>query len=250
MNKLYLITGVSSGIGFSIAKQLLESKHCVVGVSRTSNEKINFLQKSFPKTFIHEAKDLTDDIDRLPAWVLSLAKQHGRFSGFVHSAGVLQILPLRFNSQKKMLEVFNINVFSALGIAQGIIDKRVNHGKGTSIVFISSVAAKMGSSGIVNYSASKSALNGAMRAMAKEVSPSGIRVNSILPGFINTELIDKFSDIYNEEYIQKMRELYPLDIGVVEDVACSVEYLLSEKSKWVTGTEMIVDGGITLGVHE
>lgn len=250
MSPLYLITGASSGIGFAIAKALLNSGASVIGLARTRSDKVQSLQNDYPERFIFEARDLTADLDELPGWVLGLAKAHGRFSGCVHAAGVSQILPLSVNTQQKMLEVFTLNVFAGLALARGIADKRVYAESGASIVFISSIAAKAGSSGLVNYSASKAALNGAMRAMAKEVAHLGIRVNSVLPGFVPTELADKWPDVYNAAYIEKLERLYPLGLGEAEDVAESVVFLLSEKAKWITGTELVVDGGISLGSQE
>ncbi|MEZ8967564.1 SDR family NAD(P)-dependent oxidoreductase [Vibrio breoganii] len=250
MGKLYLVTGVSSGIGFATAQLILANKQRVIGVSRNCSDKVKELQANYPDQFIFEAKDLTLDLDKLPRWVLGLSKTHGRFSGFVHAAGVLQVLPLRFVTHQKMLDVFTLNVFSALEIAKGISDKRACTTKGNSIVFISSISATTGSSGIVNYSSSKAALNGAMRSLAKEISSDGFRVNSIICGTVQTEMIDAHSGIYTEEYLSNMEEAYPLGLGQATDIANGVEFLLSDKSKWLTGSELVIDGGISLGVHE
>lgn len=250
MGKLYLVTGVSSGIGFATAELLLANNHSVVGVSRKRSDKVKTLQESYPENFIFEAKDLTVDLDKLPRWVLNLSKVYGRFSGFVHAAGVLQVLPLRFVTYQKMLEVFTLNLFSALEIAKGITDKRACTEGDKSVVFISSIAATTGSTGIVNYSSSKAALNGAMRSLAKEVSPEGVRVNSIICGTVKTELIDAHSDVYTDEYLERMEGTYPLGLGQATDVANGVVFLLSDNSKWITGTELVIDGGMSLGVHE
>ena len=247
-SKLILVTGVSSGIGFQIASDLLKESYSVLGVSRNSSEKVKALQSTYPETFYFESLDLTENIDALPKWVMTQSKKIGRFSGFVHSAGAQQILPLQFNSHKNMLDIFNLNVFSGLALAQGISDKRVMNKKGGCIVVISSIASKIGEPGLVNYSASKAALNGAMRTMAKELATRNIRVNSVLPGFIMTEMIEKCKDVYNEAYIEKMNSKYPLGIGEPQDVSNIVCFLLGEKSHWVTGSEFDVNGGANLGV--
>jgi 3-oxoacyl-[acyl-carrier protein] reductase len=250
MSKLYLVTGVSSGIGFAIAELLLGNNQRVLGVSRACSEKVQSLLSNYPDNFLFESKDLTLELDKLPRWVLGLSKLHGHFSGFVHAAGILQILPLRFNTHQKMLDVFTLNVFSALNLAKGVTDKRSNIGVGTSLVFISSIAAKTGSSGIVSYSASKAALNGAMRSLAKEVSSDGVRVNSVICGTVKTKMIDAHQEIYTKEYLNKMENQYPLGLGQAMDIANAVEFLLSDKSKWITGSELLIDGGISLGIHE
>jgi len=247
-SKLILVTGISSGIGFQVAYDLLKEGYSVLGVSRNSSKKVEDLQSNYPENFYFESLDLTENIDALPKWVMAQSKEKGRFSGFVHSAGVQQVIPLQFNSHKNMLDIFNLNVFSGLALARGITDKRVMNIQGGSIVVISSIASKIGEPGLVNYSASKAALNGAMRTMAKELATRNIRVNSVLPGFIMTEMIEKCKDVYNEAYIEKMNSKYPLGIGEPQDVSNIVCFLLGEKSHWVTGSEFDVNGGANLGV--
>ncbi|MGI1944526.1 SDR family NAD(P)-dependent oxidoreductase [Shewanella glacialipiscicola] len=246
-SKLILVTGVSSGIGFQITSDLLASGYSVLGVSRNANDKVEELLVSYPLTFYFESVDLTADIDSLPKWVVSQSKLRGRFAGFVHSAGIQQTIPLQINTYGKMLEIFNLNVFAGLALARGVSDKRVMQDQGGSILFISSIASKIGQSGLVNYSASKAALNGAMRSMAKELSPRNICVNSVLPGFVMTEMIEKWQDVYNADYINKINEQYPLGIGKAQDISNLVCFLLDEKSRWITGSEFDVNGGASLG---
>lgn len=245
--KLILVTGVSSGLGFQIASDLLASGYSVLGVSRNQTQKVQQLLEQHPERFDFEPLDLTADIDALPKWVIAQSKQRGRFAGLVHSAGVQQILPMQINTYKNMLDVFNLNVFAGLALARGIADKRVMTEEGGSIVFISSVASQIGQPGLVNYSASKAALNGAMRAMAKELAPRNIRVNSVLPGFVITEMIEKWQDVYDAAYIEKMNAQYPLGIGKSQDISNMVCFLLDDKSSWVTGSEFDVNGGARLG---
>ena len=245
--KRFLITGVSSGIGFQIASDLLEEGHFVLGVSRRLTDKVKQLQMNYPECFIFESLDIVKDIDALPRWVFSKSKELGRFDGFVHSAGVQQTLPLQMNTYNYMLEIFDLNVFSGLAFARGVADKRVMNKQGGSIIFISSIASKQGKAGLVNYSASKAALNGAARSMAKELAPRKIRVNSVLPGFVMTEMIEKWQDVYSIDYIEKMNQSYPLGIGEPKDVSSMVCFLLDQKAKWITGCEFDVNGGATLG---
>jgi 3-oxoacyl-[acyl-carrier protein] reductase len=247
-SKLYLVSGVSSGLGFQIANDLLASDCSVLGVSRKQSDKTEELNTSYPRTFFFESLDLTANIDALPKWVVNQAKRRGRFRGLVHSAGMQQILPLQASTYKNILDIFNLNVFAGLALAKGIADRRVMAEEGGSIVFVSSIASQIGQPGLVNYSASKAALNGAMRAMAKELAPRRIRVNSVLPGFVMTEMIEKWQDIYDTDYIEKMNTQYPLGIGKPQDISNMVCFLLDEKSCWVTGSEFDVNGGARLGV--
>ncbi|TGO02869.1 hypothetical protein PN36_17480 [Candidatus Thiomargarita nelsonii] len=242
-DKRYLITGASSGIGKAICCDLITKGASVIGVAR-SEDKLLALQNELKSEHFHyELCDLSKNLDTIPNMLMKLSKKFGKLSGLVHSAGIQEILPIRSYKKLHLSQLFEINVFSALFLAKGICDKRVNIGKGTSIVFISSIASITGSSGIVGYSASKAALNGMMRSLAVEMAPQGIRVNSILPGFVMTEMIENWKQIYNDEYIKEIDEKYPLGIGKPEDVAEPVSFLLSEQAKWITGIELCVDGG-------
>jgi len=246
MSKLYLVTGASSGIGYAISKALLEESHRVIGCSRNPSKKIKDLLSNFPENFCFEQKDLSVDIDELSKWVKGISSKHGRFSGFVHSAGMQNIKPLRYTSHDEVKELFNVNFFSALAISKGISDRRVTD-KTASIVFISSIASTNGSAGIISYSSSKAALNGAMRSLAAELAPQNIRVNSILPGFVDTEMTQKWNKIYNEEYIENISKSYPLGIGSPEDIKDLVLFLIDDsKSKWITGSEFEINGGAKL----
>ena len=245
---VYLITGTSSGIGYAIARHLLVEKNYVVGVSRSTSPRLETLIDTYPNTYFHQLRDLSIDIDGLPEWVRKLSSEYGKFAGLVHSAGIQQTLPLASISYDSLLSLFEINVFAALSLAKGISDRRSNIGEGTSIVFISSIAAITGTSGIISYSASKAALNGAMRSMSRELASRKIRVNSVLPGFVETEMIEKWKKIYSTKYIDTIRSKYPLGLGSPDDVAAMVVFLLSSKSKWITGCEFNVSGGATLGI--
>jgi len=168
------------------------------------------------------------------------------FSGFVHSSGMQNNKSLRYTSHDEVKELFNVNFFSALAISKGISDRRVTD-KTASIVFISSIASTNGSAGIISYSSSKAALNGAMRSLAAELAPQNIRVNSILPGFVDTEMTQKWNEIYNEEYIENISKSYPLGIGSPEDIKGLVLFLIDDsKSKWITGSEFEINGGAKL----
>lgn len=247
MSKLYLVTGASSGIGLAICRDLLIAGYQVVGLARSKKVGMIDLLEQFPESFTFYSRDLTEDIDGLARLPLQLAKVHGKLSGLVHAAGLLSVLPNRFNSHEKMLEAFNLNLFSGLALARGFSDKRVRSESNASIVFIASIAASVGATGTVNYGASKAGLIGATKSLAKELAGQGIRVNTVSPGLIQTELTQSHHD---EAFFKRLNETYPLGLGKAEYVANAVEFLLSNKSKWITGIDLVVDGGITLGTNE
>lgn len=245
--KLYVVTGASSGIGLATTELLLSNGFRVIAVARKEREELKTLACNYPAALYFQPRDLSTDIDLIPNWMKSLAKQYGKISGVVCAAGISTILPNRFNSHDKMLEMFNLNLFSALSIAKGFSNKSVMSPGNVSVVFIASVAASIGTTGLVNYAASKAGIIGAAKSLAKELAPFGVRVNSISPGLIKTELTE---NLYPEEMFERLGDLYPLGLGESRYIADAAHFLLSERASWITGTNMVVDGGISLGVNE
>lgn len=244
---LYLVTGASSGIGFTTTDLLLSNGFRVIAVARKEREELRTLVCNYPDALYFQSRDLSTDIDLIPNWMKSIAKKYGKISGVVCAAGLSAVLPNRFNSHDKMLEMFNLNLFSALSIAKGLSNKSVMSLGNVSVVFIASVAASIGTTGLVNYGASKAGIIGATKSLAKELAPLGVRVNSISPGLIKTELTES---LYPEEMFERLSDLYPLGLGKSSYIADAAHFLLSEGSRWITGTNMVVDGGISLGVNE
>ncbi|HDY7733643.1 TPA: SDR family oxidoreductase [Vibrio vulnificus] len=247
MSKLYLVTGVSSGIGLAICQQLLAEGHRVIGVARSEKIDVKVLKERYPNTFFFHSRDLSEQIDDIPKWMKELAITYGCFSGVVCAAGLSKVMPNRFNTYEQMIEIFNLNLFSSLAVARGLVQRKVIDESGASIIFIASVAATIGTSGLVNYGASKAGLIGAVKSLAKELAPMLTRVNSISPGLIKTDLTQ---NIYEPEYFEKLEKLYPLGLGNASYVADAALFLLSDKAKWITGIDMVVDGGVSLGCNE
>lgn len=222
--KTFLITGAASGIGESTAI-ILDSL----------GAKLISVDKSVVSADIPGMKwdaDLTQmDLKELFAY---------QFDGFVHCAGVPCVCPLKVLDKQKTQDVWNINTWVALELAKYF----TLYQKKGSIVFISSDHALVGSGVNVGYAASKAALHGITKTLAIELAPK-IRVNCIAPGFIKTPMADAISPMFEEGYTERVAKLYPLGLGEPEDVAYAIAYLLSDASKWVTGTIIPIDGGYT-----
>jgi len=241
---IFLVTGANSGIGQATALAINALGGTIIGVAR-DEARLQAVQHAcaYPENFHIDSIDLTKAMDDLPERLKALSKIYGKLSGMVLCAGIQQIIPLAALSLKQAKAIFDINFFANLLLARGFCDRRVNKGKGSSIVFISSIASIAGAPGIISYSASKGANNAAVRSMATEVARQGIRVNAVLPGFVETEMTEKWRDVYNTAYIEKMRKEYPLGIGRPKDVADLCCFLLSDKARWITGQEFVIDGG-------
>lgn len=245
--KQFLITGASSGMGAHISKTLIALGAKVFGIGR-SQEKLDKVQFSCPnsQSFIPLIKDISKN-DGLDKWVLELTKKYGSFDGAVLSAGIQQIAPISsVLSVESAKQLFETNYFGNLQVIKGLVDRRAKSPKGASFVVISSNSSIKAQKGLANYSATKGAFNTAIKSIALEIAPSCYRINAISPGFVMTEMIEEWSKVYDEEYIQNIKKEYPLGIGEVNQISPLVCFLLSQDSAWITGQNIIIDGGASL----
>jgi len=140
-------------------------------------------------------------------------------------------------------QLFNVNVFSAMEIIRPLVQKKTNRGALRSITLISSIATRVGASGYGVYAASKGALNAMSLSLAVELAPA-IRVNTVLPGIVGTEMNrETFAD---PEFVSWVQTTHPLGLGCPEDIADAVAFLASDHARWITGQELVVDGGRTI----
>lgn len=238
---IYIVTGASSGIGKAVSLLLNELGATVIAVARNEQRLIEMKQqcKHFQNCYI-EIKDLTEDIDNLPTFVKNLKEKYGKFSGMVYCAGITAICPIKGITYSFMDEVFKINYFAPLLFARAVTDKRNNIGPGTSLVFLSSIDAKLASKGQSVYSGSKSALATSIKAVSKEVALQGIRMNSLMPSMIKTPMTLPLEGLERNKIDEKE---YPFGWGDVYDVANMAVYLLSDKAKFISGQNFVIDSG-------
>jgi len=184
--------------------------------------------------------DFSGDVDIGESLVSLVYDKRITVSGFVHAAGLFSVSATRLLDMQEVRRVFSVNVFSAIEICRQLARKKINKSALQRIVFISSIASRIGIKGYQAYSASKAALNGLMRSLAVELAPA-VRVNSVLPGGIETRGTKAvFSGAApGDEHV-------PLGAGASIDIASMVEYLMSEEARWITGQEFVVDGGRTI----
>jgi NAD(P)-dependent dehydrogenase (short-subunit alcohol dehydrogenase family) len=241
MSETYtLITGASSGFGRSIAQKLAPSRRLLL--AGRSKEKLGAVRNTCeaPERHLLWVRDLSklDGIGQELTCLLA-ARDIG-IEHFIHSAGIIKIQYARAIEMASVIELFNVNLFSAMEIIRPLAQKKVNKGALRSITFISSIASRVGANGYSAYSASKGALNAFSLSLAVELAPA-VRVNAVLPGIIETEMNkDHFA---NPEFVAFVRATQPLGFGYPEDVANAVEFVVSDRARWITGQEIVVDGG-------
>lgn len=237
--RIILITGASSGIGkeLAILCSRMGSKVVITGRNQKRlNDTFKQLEGEGHKMLI---ADLPNDIDHITNEITSV-------NGVVHSAGILNFVPYNFVTSQELSRVFDVNLISPVILTQRLLKSKKLE-KDSSVVFISSIAGNViAAKGNSAYSASKSALVGIMKVMALELAPKGIRVNSILPGMVRTELMNTFLESLTPEQIARDELKYPLGYGESSDVAFAAIYMLSAVSKWMTGTSLVIDGGFSL----
>ena len=233
----FIVTGASSGLGEATALLLNELKASVIAIARREDKLKELKEKArYPENLFVEVKDLTEDIEGLPNYVKELKDKYGKFQGMAYCAGLGGIHPLRTIDMEIMQKTFTINFFAPVFMAKGFVDKRNNNGKGSSIVCIASAGGVHCDPGMTCYAGSKGALIASMQSIARELAPSGLRVNCVSPTLIATSMAGEIERQFAEGK-------YPFGLGEVSDVANMIVYLLSEKAKWITAQNYIIDCG-------
>ncbi|MCC6200874.1 MAG: SDR family oxidoreductase [Moraxellaceae bacterium] len=237
-----MVTGASSGLGFETARVLSSLGARLVLLARDADRLEKAMQLLDGEGHEYVAYDLCAD-DSYMALLKGFAVT-GKFSGIVHCAGINTVVPLKALSIAKWNETLQINVTSSFLLAQAFRSPLVTE-TGASLVLIGSVMSLVAQSGASAYCASKAALVGLSKSLALELAKDKRRVNLICPGMVKTEMLDRLADLTGEERMAQYEAMHPLGVGEPKDVAYASAYLLSDASKWVTGTTMVVDGGYT-----
>lgn len=239
-NKTIIVTGASSGIGKQIAITLSELGACIIAVGRNEKRLQETLDLLSGQAHKIVSLDLTDEF-KIKTFVSELSS----VDGVIFAAGVAEFLPIKFINVKKILYILNINLISVINMTQMLLRaKKVN--RNGSLVYISSISAKLGVPGTALYAASKSGLNAFVKVVASESAKLKIRANIICPGVVLTPMSEKSISILSKEEFYGELNNYPLGFGEPIDVAGLTAYLSSDISKWMTGSEIIIDGGNTL----
>lgn len=241
--KTVLVTGASSGIGRGIAIECSKMGAKVVINGRNKER----LKKTFNllegKGHLQIVADLSvqEDIERL-------ANDVPELNGFVNSAGIPKICPVKRIDRQTLEEIMNVNAFGPILLISQLLRKKKLQKK-SSIVLIASISGVcMANTGEGPYAATKAALAGYTKTAAFELAAQGTRVNTICPGLVPTEILTLSNEMFSEDQLKEtMYGRYPLKrVGTPEDIANGAIYLLSDASSWVTGINLVIDGGYTI----
>jgi NAD(P)-dependent dehydrogenase (short-subunit alcohol dehydrogenase family) len=242
-NKVYLVTGATSGIGKGICYELLKEGYIVLGLGR--NElKINDLLAEFDTLFRFISFDL-NDIEAFESVIGELIKGIGKLDGIVLCAGREETIPLLVYTPKKISSLFQVNVTSNIEILRVFSKKKYSNDM-ASAVLVSSVMGELGQPGKVGYCATKAAILGVVRAASLELAKRRIRVNAISPGVVKTPMTINLFDQLTDDQVESITKMHPLGLGELEDIIPTIKFLLSDGSKWITGQNIIIDGGYSV----
>lgn len=240
INKTILVTGASSGIGKATAIECSKMGAKVIITARNEEklkETLSSLEGEGHQMIIADLSN-TDEID-------SLVSQLPEINGLVNNAGKTITLPCNFITEEKLADIVSVNMTAPILLFSKLLKKKKLQKK-SSIVFTSSInGIKTGSVGSSMYCATKGALSGFVKTAAIEYATKQIRVNCVCPGMINTNILE-FGVVTEEQLVEDAKK-YPLGrYGEPEEVAYAIIYLLSDASSFVTGTNLVIDGGFTI----
>lgn len=238
--KTILVTGASSGIGRAVAQECAAAGAVCLITARNQErlqQTLDELQGEGHQMFISDLADIIaieTMIENLP-----------KLDGVVSCAGVVETKLLKFTEEEDLQNLFQTNTFSAIRLVRSLLQKKKLK-KESSVVFISSISGvKCGYIGGSLYGATKGAIEGFAKATALELAPQRIRVNTITPGMVETSLLKDVE--VDQDQIETDKQKYPMKrYGKPEEIGYSAVYLLSDATKWVTGTALLIDGGFTL----
>ena len=241
--KTILVTGASSGIGRKCAIDCSKMGAKVVAIGRNT-QRLNEVVSEMEGMGTGYSFDL-EKIEDIHGLITDIVNQYGKLDGFIHAAGVEVTNPIKLSKPDEFEDIFRVNCLSAFEIVKNLCGIKTFN-KGGSIVLISSISGVIARKGLSAYAASKGALISAARVMALEMAPREIRVNTISPGTVLTPMMQKALDAMNEEDKKKRVDGFPLGIGETTDISNACIFLLSNASRWITGQNIIVDGGFTI----
>ena len=240
LDKTILITGASSGIGKAAAIECSKMGAKVIITARN----VERLGQTIKQMAGSDHEYIQADLSRYED-IKKLVDNVPEIDGLVNNAGISKPILAQFISEEVVNAIFSVNTFAPIYLTQRLLKQKRIKNKG-SIVFTSSISGLACSEvGESLYSASKAAINGFVKGAAIELATKGIRLNTVNPGLIDTNIFDE--GIITKEQLEEKKKKYPLRrFGKPEEVAYAIIYFLSDASLWTTGANLIIDGGYTL----
>jgi len=237
--KQILLTGDSRGVGLSTLKTLLSSGYKVIGISRTNNGDLDNLKSEYGDMYHHINYDLSDTNGLFDLYKNTL-KPFGKFDGFVNNAAIAYDDIITNINVDKLKKMYDVNVMTPLVLTKYMIRNSLLTKTNLSIIHISSISAHTGYKGLAMYASTKSAIEAFSKNTAREWGTMNVRSNVVCPGFMDTDMSSTLSDEQKSRIFNRNSRKKEI---TTTDVAHTIEFLLSEKSKGITGQIIHVDNG-------
>jgi NAD(P)-dependent dehydrogenase (short-subunit alcohol dehydrogenase family) len=242
--KIAVVTGGGAGLGFAIAKKFTEDGIYTIIIGRDSG-KLQEAQRQLGERCELMVFDL-NNLEDIPDLVAQITAKHTHIDILVNNAGINMKKEFCDVTDSDFMKIIQTNVLSVFSLSREVVKTMLIEGSGC-IINISSMAAQYGIPKVIAYTAAKSAIEGMTKAMAVELSPKGIRVNAIAPGFIHSDMSAKALDA-DPERKAKVFSRTPMGVmGEPEDIGAAALFLASDAAKYITGLIMPVDGGNSIG---
>ncbi len=242
--KIAIVTGGGSGLGLAIAKAFTTNNVKTIIVGR-DEEKLKAAKAELGDNCFYKVCDLSD-LSTIPALIENIIAEFGQIDILVNNAGINQKKVFEEVTDEEFQRIITTNVTAVFSISREVVKDMLKRKNGC-IINISSMAAQYGLPKVIAYSASKTAIDGMTRAMAVELSPNGIRVNAIAPGFIYSAMTEKALNSDPERKAKVFNRTPMGHMGQPEDIGAAALYLASDGAKYVTGVVLPVDGGNSIG---
>jgi len=243
-NKVAIVTGGGSGLGYAIAEKFIENGITTIIAGR-DKEKLNKAKDALGN-LCHAIPCDVSNLASIPAFVEEVLKQFGQIDILVNNAGINMKKDFTEVSDEEFQSILTTNLTSVFTMSREVVKHMLSKGSG-NIINISSMAAQYGLPKVIAYSASKTAIDGMTRAMAVELSPKGIRVNAIAPGFIYSAMTEKALNSDPERKAKVFGRTPMGYMGQPEDIGAAAYFLASDAAKYITGVVLPVDGGNSIG---
>ena len=240
--KNIIVTGASSGIGQQVAINCSKMGARVAIIGRNVERLEATRSQLIGLGHIVVSYDLTD-LEHQKEMVSNIVEQMGPIDGLVNCAGISTTLPFKLTTPEKVDEFFRANVYASIELTRQVLGLKNVNKLGASVIFFASVMSCVGESAKSLYSFTKGALISGSRSLAVEYAPKRIRINVVSPGVVETPINKNQPYLADPEKRQITESLHPLGIGTPEDIANACLFLLSDASRWITGQNLVVDGG-------
>lgn len=245
MKKIAIVTGGGSGIGFAIAEKLVQNTIHTIIIGRDESKLCTAKQKlgELCETVTCDLSDLSS----IPGLVNKIVEKHGRIDVVVNNAGINMKKEFTQVTDEDFQKIILTNLTAVFSLSREVVKCMIEKEIKGCIINISSMASQYGIPKVIAYTASKSAVEGMTRAMAVELSPKGIRVNCIAPGFIATDMSAKALNNDPERKNKALGRTPMGELGSPSDIGDAAAFLASDAAKYITGVVLPVDGGNSIG---